>query len=133
MKLTRATLNNPKFLEALKKLRENESLLSNTAKLRVGVISQAVYLEMLASQADAKHLLSQWAMKDEKGEILGYPEQDKIKFESKYQEEHFDKGMEKMLKQQFKIDSLPITIESLGSVQLTTEELVALKPVLSDK
>ena len=133
LKLSRSTINDPKFLDAMKKLRENCETLPNIAKYRIGSISQAIYLEMLKAQADAKDLLKSFAMKDEKGEILGYPDPTKIKFESTYLENKHDEAFKKMLKLAFRINSQPITLNSIESLQLTTDELVALTPVLSDR
>lgn len=139
MKLSWATLNQPNFLNALKKIKEYDTnsegesrpKLPATTRLRLATISQVVYFEMLKAQGSAKALLKKYAAKDDRGEVIGYPDTDKITFGPGKEKEH-DDAFIKILKTQFKIDSLPVPVSSLECVGLSTNELLALKPILKD-
>lgn len=132
MKLTWADLNQRNFLEALKKLREGSEKLPINSKYRVAVIAQACYLEMIEAQKMAKTLLEKYAKKDEKGEVIGFPDPSKIEFANKEQENRHDMSFKAALTTKFKVACNPIDVAELADAGLTTEELLALRPVLKD-
>ena len=133
IKVSWEEFNKKEFLDALMKLKKvPDEKLTATTRFRVATIAQACFLQMIEAQKATKDLLEKYAKKDEKGEILGFPDQSKIEFPSKADEEKYDAAFKVMLATRFKINCSPILVSSLEGASLSGVELLALNPVLID-
>jgi hypothetical protein len=127
------TINNTNFLNAIKKLRQNEAKVPVEARFRLGCISMEIYFEQLKAQKQAMVLLDKYAKKDADGKVIGVNEEPpKIEFETKELEEQHDADFKMMLETKFKIDANPIEVSALEEVPFTADELLALRPILQD-
>lgn len=129
MKLKLSTIDDRAFWEAVKKMSNTSGLAAEDA-YRFGRLAQHLNKQMEGMRKDGLAILKKYARKDEKGEILNWP-QGPFLFESKEIEETHDKELTALLDKEFEVAVTPVKLSKIrGNLGLTPLEITALEPIL---
>lgn len=131
IKFTNREMNNPLFAETLTKLIKCDEI-SNRGKLRVSEIAKQVDVLMRGPIKDYQDLAKKFCEVDEKGEVIGFPEPEKMKYKTPESRGFFVKGFQEILDKPVKVSAKKISIEDLKEAKLDINEIASISCLIAD-
>lgn len=131
IKLTYAQLNNPGFSDAIARLAQKDGFASARVSYNVSRIYRQISVKLKEARAEFGAFAEPFTLKDEKGKPVPAEQPAAFPFQIiPEKNDDFEKQTVEFFNTETTIESYPLSIDDLGSVEISPADIMALGPII---